>query len=119
MRGIIFEGTQYIGSELLWSVLKYASDREAIRKSLESQLSSKADNEVRQSFLKLSCTVGTKLHIIKHILEQLENSSLAQSDSTGIKENIRHCFNEISFSMAWLDELREGCAAARNIKVGE
>ena len=85
--------------------------------SLESQLSCDSEEEVRQAFLKLSRAVRTKLHIVKHVLMRLENSSYSASDYT--MSNVQHCFNEISFSINWLARLREGRAAFKTRKVGE
>lgn len=116
VRKVIFAGTKYIGSEILWSALMDTSESDLIRKSLESIVCCVAHKEVRQLFLKLSYSVGTKLHIIQQILEQLENFSLSQHDSA--KANIQYCFNEISFFIPWITRLRKGCSAIKRIKVG-
>ena len=115
LRGIIFAGTNYIGSELLWSALKDVSDNESIRKTLELLMCCETDSEAVQSFLELFRTVGTKLHIIQQISKQLEDGSLSQFDST--KRNIQYCFVEFSFFITWLVKLRKGSGEARWIKV--
>lgn len=112
---MVFASTKYIGSKVLWSALKNVSDSETIRKSLDSLMFFKADELVLESVMKLSYTVGTKLHIIHQILKQLESSSPSHSDST--KSNIQYCFVEISFFIPWLAKLRKRCAEAKRKEV--
>jgi hypothetical protein len=65
------------------------------------------EGELRNSFDDFSQMIQTKLHVIQHIAEQIQNRSLLQSDVN--ESDIGHIFNEIDYLFTNLREIRKIC----------
>jgi hypothetical protein len=115
LRQTIFTSNKTIASDILWEALKQPSDGRLIWTYVDALIHSIANDELRDSFLSFSQIIATKLNVTQHIVEQLENSSLPQSEVN--ESAIECCLVEISCFSSILIKLRTSDISLKSLQV--